>query len=327
MDSIKKKLLESNPNLKSTSVDNYLRNIKLLSNLLNFKKFNIKYLNDYDTVIDFIHSNESFQLATKRNYITSIISILKLYSGSSGNSCKTNNIISKDAINAYYNYHQQLTAIQNEEYSLNLKTKKEELNWITLNDVHNKIKYFESEINKLLKNKLDLKLIDLYQQYLILNLYTLLPPIRNDYAGEMVVYDSELSCSKLDCNRMYLQEKLLILCNYKTSSSYGDKKIDIPDKLIDIIKIWFEIRNRILDSNSRYLLIKLTNPDTFMSKNMLTKTINKIFKPKKVSTTLLRKIYLSEKYPVVNTFNEMQKDAYIMGHDIKTAKLIYSKKL
>ncbi len=65
---------------------------------------------------------------------------------------------------------------------------------------------------------------------------------------------------------------------------------------------------------------------TPMKHNTLTKYINKIFYPKKVSTTLLRKIYLSEKYPVVNTYREQLLDSHIMGHSVGTQKMIYSKK-
>jgi len=64
-----------------------------------------------------------------------------------------------------------------------------------------------------------------------------------------------------------------------------------------------------------------------LSRNNLTKCLNKIFEPKKVSSTMLRKVYLSNKYPVTHTFEEMSKDASIMGHDILTARKIYSKKM
>ena len=63
-----------------------------------------------------------------------------------------------------------------------------------------------------------------------------------------------------------------------------------------------------------------------MKKNGLTKYLNKIFKPKKVSTTLLRKLYLSEKYPVVHNRKDMKKDAYVMGHSVSTQQGIYRKK-
>ena len=61
-----------------------------------------------------------------------------------------------------------------------------------------------------------------------------------------------------------------------------------------------------------------------MTNNGLTKYLNKIFKPKKVSTTLLRKLYLSEKYPVIHNRKDMKQvtitsdimeDLNILGND------------
>ena len=325
MENLKKKILKNNPDLKESSINTYLNSIKKLSHYLGISKFNVKYLNDFDSVINFLENESNFSLPTKRNYITAILVVIKLDK-------KINPNISK----AYYTYHKNLTEIQNDIYSENIKTEKEETNWITLEEIITKKEKIESIIHNLLKdNTFNINLLDKFQQYIILNLYTLLPPIRNDYAGEMLLLKEDLEqYSKL--NRIILSQKHLILTNYKTSGSYGTKVIDIPEKLNVILKDWFSLRTiynniNLVNNNKKqadkfYLLIKLTNPNEFMSKNMLTKTLNKIFYPKKVSTTLLRKIYLSEKYPVISTYKEMQNDAYIMGHDINTAKLIYSKK-
>ena len=46
-----------------------------------------------------------------------------------------------------------------------------------------------------------------------------------------------------------------------------------------------------------------------MTKNGLTKYIYKIFKPRKVSTTILRKVYLTTKYPVIYNRKDMKDDA------------------
>lgn len=312
MNSIKQKILKQNPKLKTTSLDHYLLTLKKLSEYLEFKNFNVKYFNDHSSVINFIENESNFALPTKRNYITAILVVLK-----------TNKKVNKKVVEAYTTYHKNLTDIQNDLYSNNVKTEKEELNWISIADIKSKITELN---NKLTESKTSSENIDLFQQYLILNLYSLLPPIRNDYAGEtLVLKDETENKTNSTKNRIILNDKQFILCSYKTSSSYGSKVIDIPNELIEIIKNWITLREN-LGLSTKYLLIKLTNPKECMSKNMLTKTLNKIFSPKKVSTTLLRKIYLSEKYPVVNTYKEMQNDAYIMGHDINTAKLIYSKK-
>lgn len=300
--SIKQKLIKFKPDLKESSIENYLSTLKLLSKYLNIKKFNLKYLKDYESIIDFLDNKSNFSIPTKRNYITPILVVIKMEN------------FSDKIQKAYSDYHIELTNKQNETYYDNLKNEKETHNWISLDEIKSKI--------VLLSKTKDLWT---FQHYLILNLYTLLPPIRNDYAGEMFFYKTDKNDD--NCNKIILSKKQMILCNYKTTNKYGTKIIDLPEELLSILEQWYNLREKVLSFQPKYLLIKQTNPSEYMSKNLLTKTLNKIFYPKKISTTILRKVYLSEKYPVINTYREMKNDAYIMGHDINTAKLIYSKKI
>ncbi len=321
---LKDKILKIKPDLKDSSIENYTTNIKKLSEYLNIKKFTVKYLKDYETVIEFLENKSEFSLATKKNYATSILVVIK-----------TDKTFNEETIEAYTKYHKKLANIQVESYYDNNMNAKEKDNWISIDEIVAKIASLKKVLDNK-KTKLDSKnVIDLYQQYVILNLYTLSPPLRNDYAGEMLLLKSETEGGKgkksgtdvnVNCNKIVLDKKELTLCDYKTSKTYGKKVIILSDDLIDILNSWLAIRKE-HDIKSKYLLIKITNYDEYMSKNLLTKYLNKIFHPKKVSSTILRKVYLSEKYPVVNTYREMQKDAYAMGHDINTAKMVYSKKI
>lgn len=327
---IKQKIANTNKELKDSSIDQYLLVIKKLYGYLftgaaagaggSVTKFNIKFLNDYESVIEFLENTSGFALPTKRNYITAILVISK--------GCS--DVITTSARKEYVDYHKQLTNLQNDIYSNNVKTEKEEQNWISRDDITKVIDSLYLKVQSLIdrKDSSTQEIINLFQMYLILNLYTLLPPLRNDFAGETILLPKEIEKYRKK-NRIILDSAQLILVDYKTSSSYGTKIIDLPEELVDILSTWVSIRRELLKDSfaCSYLLIKLRDPSKFMSKNMLTKTLNKIFYPKKVSTTILRKVYLSEKYPVVNTYKQMQEDAYIMGHDINTAKLVYSKKL
>ena len=156
---------------------------------------------------------------------------------------------------------------------------------------------------------------DTIQQHLILLLYTEIPPIRNDYAQMKVYYNKEVKGE----NYIHLKKKLIFLSKYKTSKTYGEKQIEIPAKVVKIVRRWVDI------TGNEYLLINIRDRNP-MTNNGLTKYLNKIFKPKKVSTTLLRKLYLSEKYPVIHNRKDMKKDAYIMGHSLETQQGIYRKK-
>jgi len=69
----------------------------------------------------------------------------------------------------------------------------------------------------------------------------------------------------------------------------------------------------------------LNNDLKRMSKVNLIQNLNSIFK-KKISVTMLRKSYISEKYPVEFTVEDMEKDANIMGHSVSLQQSTYRKK-
>jgi uncharacterized protein (DUF1330 family) len=298
-------------NVKDTSIKCYLQAIKkLCRELFASETCSLVYFNDHNSVIDYIKTKVK-SVSTRKNIVTAIIVILK-----------ANNKKHKE----YSLYQKELANEQQDSYLDNIKTDKEEKNWIT-----------GKEITDILDQKLvllkdfkgsDRQYADVYQQYLVLNLYTQLPPIRNDFALTKIVDIKDFDVCKVsnDTNYINLHDNTFVLCNYKTSKTYGTKKIDIPNDLMKIINKFEDIKKEKLSYTGDAFLINTTNKES-MNKNTLTKYLNKIFYPKKVSTTLIRKCYLSEKYPIIHTHREREKDADIMGHNIGTAQSVYTKKL
>lgn len=304
------------PNVKDSTIKSYLLNIKKISKeLFNSDKPSIHFFKDTASIKTYVSEMKS--LASQKNMVTSILVLCKAYT--------------LEQVNFYIEYHQELSKKQEESYLDNVKTEREEKNWITRQDMQDKIDSIQQEIinwNSRLSKRM---LIDKIQQHLILSLYYLLPPLRNDYVAVKVVNDPDFEKDEtlIDtaCNYVNIPNKRLYLCQYKTDKYYGIKKIDIPDLLLDIIVNWEEVKHSHYKEKltHNFLLLNTTNLSP-MKHNTLTKYLNKIFSPKKVSTTILRKVYLSEKYPVVNTYREQLLDSHIMGHSIGTQKLIYSKK-
>jgi hypothetical protein len=313
-------------NIKDASIEGYLRNIKKISKeLFNSYKPSIEYFRDYDSVKIYLDSLSS--LASRKCMVTSIIVLIM-----------TNPNFPPAKLKLYRDYLKSTAVQQNERYLDNEKTEKEKKNWVSIQAINNKIQMLENELVE--RNCDDIQYVDKLQQHLLLSLYTLLPPMRNDYACVKVIDNDPLFGEKinpdtgkvdptsinLNFNYINLQTGKMLLCTYKTDKFYGIKKIDLPERLVKLIKNFEKIKKRVFGDRlkSNFLLIN-THPPGPMPKNTLTKYLNKIFYPYKISSTMLRKIYLSEKYPVTNTYREMQKDSYIMGHDILTAKKIYSK--
>jgi len=300
MDAIKKKIKEERSNIKENSLNAYISNIKRIFKDVFDNKIDIKKFNQFVKVKKYL---DDLNPATRKNIMTSIIVLLKAYD------------INKRTLKKYEKYYEELIVDYENNYDNQQKSEKDKTNWITMEELEKKIKELEDKISKMDFNKLNKASEDIIQQHLILILYTKIPPIRNDYAQMKVYYNKKIEGE----NYIDLKSEQIILNNYKTAKTYGEKKIDLIADVIKLIKRW------ILVTGNEYLLINIRDKNP-MTNNGLTKYINKIFKPKKVSTTILRKLYLSEKYPVIHNRIDMKKDAYIMGHSIHTQQSIYRKK-
>ena len=110
----------------------------------------------------------------------------------------------------------------------------------------------------------------------------------------------------------------MILNQFKTSSKYGELKIDIPKDLEKLLRLYIRI-------NGLGILFK-SSTGKELSRNALTQLLLKTSKKyigKGVSTTLMRKAVVSDK------FGDMKKEqaelADIMGHSVSLQNAVYNK--
>jgi hypothetical protein len=206
-----------------------------------------------------------------------------------------------------------------------IPTQKEKENFISREEISKVIQNLKSELDKSSPRLDAFTYFDLYQKYMVVNLYYLIPPLRNDFTY-CEVYDNPVMFQDSTKNYIFLNTGELVLNRYKTSKKYGVSVSILPEALVKIVKNWIEIRNIISPRlvNTRTLL--LTRDFLPMNQVNLTQFLNRIFK-KNISTTILRKSYLTEKYPVTHTTSEMQKDADAMKHSLGVQQTIYRKKM
>jgi hypothetical protein len=186
------------------------------------------------------------------------------------------------------------------------------------------------EIEEILKKHWDLINKDinvngyfLLQEYLLLNLYFLVPPVRNDYTDTIV---TDTLPKKIDANFNYIsfKDRKLYLYRYKTSKKYGVIEIELPEKIIEIIHLLFTYRDKIFGEAVNTNVLFLNRNLKSATKVNLIQMLYKIFN-RKVSVTILRKSYISQKYPVTSSLEERKKDARVMGHSVKLQTSTYSK--
>ncbi len=304
--------MPSKSDVKTSTINIYEKNLNKLSQDVNSSEppSNCKWLEDFDKIMT--HINKSKSLHTRKNKINTVVIYLQ------ATKCKLS-IIKK--------YQDEIVKLSQEittGYNQNEKNEKQLKNWLSLAELT------EFKNNLLLDLPKKFNTFDDYKKlmkYLILETHLELP-LRNDLVDAQV-YD-EKDFSKIEevntTNYLVLGTKkgYLVLNNYKTSGTYGRKKLDLSPELFKIWKKFYKII--IQYSKNRYIFIK--EDQNKMTRNEYTKFFGSIFKSlgKNISSTMIRHIVVSEKFPVKpKEMEERQELASIMGHSVNEQQQVYSK--
>lgn len=187
-------------------------------------------------------------------------------------------------------------------------TQKENL--ISQDDVMKVFNQIRAQALPLLKlEKLNKSQFELLQSYVLLSLYTLIPPRRStDFTAFKIrnFDDSETSKDNYMKNFNKNKKKLssFVFNTYKNSTRLGRQVIEIPKTLEKIIEIWKQF------NKSDWLLVNSQgNPVT---QTKIVYWLNEIF-GKNISSSLLRHIFLTSKYANVN-LKELKNDTEMMGN-------------
>lgn len=196
------------------------------------------------------------------------------------------------------------------------KNDKQKENIIPMNDVNtikNKLKEEVEALNK--KKTLTEKEYEKYIQYVLLSLYTDIPPRRNQDYMYMVVVKKRPAVMDETKNYLIMNEKKFVFNKYKTSKTHGGQEIDVPDSLMNTLQAYFKHRPDMKKNNEVSLLLNYDGTET-NKVNYITRMLNKAF-GKKIGASALRHIYLSDKYGEIQ--KEKEKDADAMGHTVDMA--------
>lgn len=161
------------------------------------------------------------------------------------------------------------------------------------------------------------------QDYVIALLYTEIPPSRADYSPMTVITDKEYTkLESIDTNYLVEREDesmYFIFSQYKTA-----KKYKILTEEIDSPRLLVALKHLIFHNNSGWLLVGY-NMEKPLTQNQLSKLVAKIFSKAdcNLGITMLRKIYLSDKYGP--TTKMMADDAKAMKHSVAVQQSVYIK--
>ena len=301
---------KSRPNAKDSTIKMYVSNLMKLMKL--FEKENLKFLNKPQDISDKL---SDLHYTTQRNYYNAIIVYLMSIEEDDETLKEYNDL--RDDLNKKYEDEQATGTISD----------KQKDNFVDISEVNKMIEKMGEEIkSKGIKKKEDLTAKDkaLLQVYIIYNIYTRIP-LRNDISGMEVInkraYNKLSESEKKEKNFLVINKnKMFFVINkFKTQSKYQELNIDIPKDLEKLLRLYIRI-------NGMGVLFKSSTGKP-LSRNALSQLLIKTSKKymgKSISTTMLRKIYLSSKYAKVK--EEMEKDAHAMGHSVGMQQSVYVKK-
>ncbi len=304
-------LKKSRPNAKDSTINMYRANLMKLMKL--FDTEDLDFLDKTDEVEDKL---KELHYTTRRNYLNAVV--VYLMADKEGE---------EDLIKEYTDMRDKLNKQYEDEQATGVISDKQKNNFVPIEEVNKMISEMGQEIkDKKLKKKEDLTAKDkqLIMVYTLFNIYTRLP-LRNDLAGMEVInkraYNKLSDSEKKENNYLVINKNAMymVLNKYKTSSKYQELNIDIPKDLERLLRQYIRI-------NGMGVLFTSSTGKP-LSRNALTQLLlktTKKFMGKSISTTMLRKIYLSSKYADMK--EELEKDNAIMGHSKEVAMDTYIKK-
>ena len=287
---LEEKIQKNRPNIKASSIKTY---ISCLTNLIKKMEgeYDMKFFNNTKKILDYLEEKSSVQ----RKTCLSALYILT-----------ENEEFQKPML-------EDIKKV-NDDYKEQKKNLKETENWISQEDLFAMYNTYLQNANKILKKKelTSNDIIELQRFFILAFLGGFyFPPRRSQDFTEL-----KLKNFNKDEDNYYLKGSLYFNI-YKTSKSFGEQTIKLPEELDKMIKKYMKL------VNNDYFFFNPKTEKKFTSPN-ITQLINGIF-GKKVSTNMLRHIYLSNKYKDVPALKEMEKTAQAMGHEVLTSLMMYVK--
>ena len=196
------------------------------------------------------------------------------------------------------------------------KSPAQEKNWVSMAEIDSLLQTLSDEAKKIYKREnVSNKDFMTLQQRLLLKIYREFP-LRNDVAHMRIITPHKYKTA--DKKENYLvgtpaKGYAIHLNSYKTDGTFGAKVIQLTPELNGDVRKWLKF------NTTGFLFVNaLREP---ISANGITKLFTRLFQQrlgKNVSTSMIRHIYLSDKYK--DDLEEKTEDSYNMGHSLAMQK-------
>jgi hypothetical protein len=303
--------------LSISTAEMYVRNLRIL-NGSEFKS--VSFLRDLDAIKAKL---DEMSAGTRRNYLVSIVSVLSLMSSVIYSNLRKTYVEMMNASNAEYD---------GAKPAVGEKTEKQQQNWITFEEVMKHLNTLAEKVKEMADKKtITSSQFETLLSAMVLSLYALQPPRRNKDYSEMWIVPQMTDDLPKDKNYIDLNTERFIFNQYKTTKTYGEQTISYSEnpQLKAILNTYLRFhpnmpkrtaKSKPAPFEVRFLVS--SNGTELTATNAITRILNRIFK-KKIGSSMLRHIYLSDKF--ADTMSEMKETASAMGHSISVAQNEYIK--
>jgi len=303
-------LKEFLPEATDSSIRVYALNLTNVAKELG-KPLSVELFSDFKVVNDYFKKSEA-KNNTIKNKVSAIVNYLKMM--------KAN----KPIIKEYIDYLDILSIMIGEEKGENVKSVKEDENWMSKEQLEQFAKTLKKELPKVVSDYANL---DKWMKYIALT-WHINYPTRNELADTAILSKIKMKTNDPNINYIVVNSKEkkveALIQAYKTVKTYDTIDIVINNSVAkDIIK-YFTILKKYKKVNgitNDWLIISKDGEK--LSRNNYTTFVQDIFEPtgKKIGTTMIRKIIVSDVYDI-KRMNEL---ARVMGHSISQAQTTYAK--
>lgn len=305
-------------NIKASSLNIYKANLGKAHRVMSGGEFNTKFLEDKVKVEEFL---EPLKNPTKRTYLASFIVALEATDGE------------KELVDYYKKRMKETQDKVDKTYEDGNMSDKQKNNWVSFSALRavTKSLYKELKDDKAFdRTELSDKQRSDMQNWVIASLYTLggdeNPPVRLDYATMKAVrrdkFDTIPDEEKKENNYLIIGKRDMVFNfnNFKTESAYGSTTIKVGKAIKAVLAKWLKY---IPEDGHLF-----TNKGSPMNNHSFGMLLTKIFSRtgKTITSSLIRTIYLTEKFPR-QEIKDKQDTANKMMNSVQVQQDVYRKQL
>lgn len=298
--------------LSDTTIKAYMSRLRLLNAGRAFSNFAfLKNIPAIEAIIDKGKEN------TQKNYYTAILGCTHDYKAK-----KTY----KKTIEYYVRKFETVSQSLRTELDKNEKTETQKENWIEWKEVIEVRDKLQAEVDAIdLSGSIMQTDYDTILRNTILALYTYIPPRRNkDYTLMKVAFCDFVNDLPATHNYYDIKKQRFIFNAYKTATTYGQQIVNIKehDALIKALNQYIKVHQKQepVEGNYMYDLLTHFGGTPFEHEYDITRYLNRTF-GKNIGPTMLRHIFISDKFDIVQIKNENAEKAQI-ANDMAHSTLV-----